>query len=120
MTKALKIINVCICIVWEKGQWETEFFKRFRGEGTLYSLGNGTFYPLGTIFSSGNWTTYPLGIGSLILWESDRLSSGIWDILWETGHGKWDTLSYGIRTTYPLGNILWESGIWEMRYNLCG
>ena len=60
---------------------------------------------------------YPLGIGPLILWESDYLSSGIRNILLETGHGKRDTLSSGNRTTYTLGNILWESGIWEMRYN---
>ena len=74
------------------------------GEGTLYSLGNGKFYPLGTILSSGNRDIYPLGIGTFILWESDHLSSGIRDILWETGHGKRDTLSSGNRTTYPLGN----------------
>ena len=30
--------------------------------------------------------------------------------------GKRDTLSSGIRTTYPLGNILWEQGIWKLRY----
>ena len=28
---------------------------------------------------------YPLGIGPLIPWESDHLTSGIRDILWETG-----------------------------------
>ena len=49
-----------------------------------------------------------------ILWESDHLSSGNRDILRESGHGKRDTLSSGKRDTYPLGNILWESGIWAM------
>ena len=63
------MINICIYLVFEKGQWEMGHFKMFQGEGTLYSLGNGTFYPLGTILSSGNRTTYPLGIGPLILWE---------------------------------------------------
>ena len=72
---------------------------------------------MGTILSSGNRTTYPLGIGPLILWESDHLSSGIGDMLWETGHGKRDRLFSGNRTTYPLGNILWESGVWEMDFN---
>ena len=38
-------------------------------------------------------------------------------ILREMGHGKRDTLSSGIWTTYPLGNILWESGIRALRYN---
>ena len=53
--------------------------KCFRGEGTLYSLGNGTFHPLGTIFSSGNRTTRPLGFGT---------SSGKRDTLsWETSLG---------------------------------
>ena len=42
--------------------------------------------------------------------------SGIRYILLETRHGKRDTLSSGIRTTFPLGNILLESGIWEIRY----
>ena len=88
-------------IIWESGHF----------------LGNGTFYPLGTILSSGNQTTYSLGVGPRILWESDHLSSGIRDILCETGLGNRDTLSSGNRTTYPLGNILWESGIGEMRYN---
>ena len=60
--------------------------------------------------------------GSLILWKMDHLSSGIRTssgkrdmgngtryplgfgplILWKTGHGKRDTISVGIRTTYPL------------------
>ena len=30
---------------------------------------------------------------------------------------KRDTLFSRNLDTYPLGNILWESGIWEMRYN---
>ena len=50
MTKALKIINICIYIVWEKGQRDNgkwDISKCFRGEGTLYSLGNGTRYPMG-------------------------------------------------------------------------
>ena len=51
----------------------------------------------------GDGTFYCLGIGPLILWESDHLSPGIQDILWETGHGKQDTLSSRNRTTCPLG-----------------
>ena len=55
MTQALEMINICIYIVWEKEQWKTGHFKMFHvRKKTLYSLGNGTFYPLGTIFSSGN------------------------------------------------------------------
>ena len=77
--------------------------------------GNRTTYPLGIgplfIWDSGLSTLlerfYPLGIGPLILWESDHLSSGIQDIICETGHGKRDTLSSGIQTIDPLGNILW-------------
>ena len=92
-----------ISIIWETGHsmlWE-------KGHCILCETGNSILCE----------RFYPLGIGTLILWESDHLSSGIRDILWETGHGKRDTLSSGIRTTYHLGNILWESGIWEMRYN---
>ena len=70
MAKALKMMNICIYTVEEKGQWETGHFKMFHGEGTLFSLKNETLYPLGAILSSGNRTTYPLGFGSLILWEA--------------------------------------------------
>ena len=62
---------------------------------------------------------FPLGIGPLILWESDHSSSGnqtTTRLGFRTSTGKWDTLSSGIRTTYPLGNILWELGICELRY----
>ena len=91
----------------------------------LYSLGKGamgnrTFQNVSRekghfiLWETGHSTLwerfFPLGIGPLILWESDHLSSGIRDIHWETGHRKWDTLSSGIRTTYPLGNILWDFG----------
>ena len=82
---------------WEKGQWETGHFKCLRGDGTLCSLGNGTFYPLGTILSSGNRTTYPLGIGPFILWDSEHpLDNETWEtghaIPWETGHViLWDS-----------------------------
>ena len=90
MTKALKMINICIYIVWEKGHWETGHFQNVSGEK-----------------------------GPLILWDSGHSP-------WETGHGKRDTLSSGIRDIlWETGNaILWESdhlfsgksGIWEMRY----
>ena len=72
MTMALKMINICIYMVWKKGQWETGHFKMFQGRRDT-SIGKGTFCRLGTIFSSENRATYPLGIGPLILWE---LSSG--------------------------------------------
>ena len=94
-------------------------FQNVSGEtGHFYYLGNGTFYSLGegTLYSLGNGKFYPLGIGTLILWESDHLSSGNRDILWESVNGKRGTLSSSNRTTYPLGNILWESGIGEMKY----
>ena len=127
------LLNMTCFIVWQIGKGtmgngtlgnvtfqnvsrETVHFY-YLGNGTFYSLGKGTLYSLGTILSPGNQTTYPLGIGPLILWESGHLSSGIRDILWETGHWKRDTLASGNRTTYPLGNILWESGIWGMDFN---
>ena len=53
------------------------------------------FYPLGRIISYGK---------DSILWNPDHLSSEIRDTLWDPGHGKQDTLSPGIRTTYPLGS----------------
>ena len=100
MTKALEMINICIFIVWEKGQLETGHFKVFQGRrDTLFSGKR-------DILSSGN---------DFFLWESDHLSSGIRDILWETGNGKRDTL-------YPFDLVHLSSGkyplgIWEMRYN---
>ena len=119
------MINTFIYIVWEKGQWVTGHFKMFQGRRDTLFFGKRDILPSENDFfiwksahlSSGNRTTYPLGIGPLILWESDHVSSGIRDMLWETGHGKQDTLSSGIRTTYPLENILWESGIWESVFN---
>ena len=66
---------------------------------------------------SRNHTTYTLVSWPLILWYLDHLYSGIWDILSDIGHGKRTTLSSGIRTIYPLGFVLWESTIWELRYN---
>ena len=125
MTKALEMINICIYIVWEKGQWETGRFKMFQGRrDTLFfckrdilSPGNDFFLWESDHSSSGNRTTHPLGIGPLILWESDHLFSGIRGILWETGHGKQDM---GNGTRYSLGFgplILWESWIWESVFN---
>ena len=70
------------------------------GKGTM---GNGTFQNVSgekDTLISGKRDILPSG-NDIILWESDHLSSGIRDILWETGHGKRDTLSSGIRTTYP-------------------
>ena len=94
------MINICIYIVWEKGQWETGHFKIFQGRrDTLFSVkrdilpsgndfilwksdhlssGHQTTYPLGFRASSGKWdmgngTGYPLGFGPLNLWE---ISSG--------------------------------------------
>ena len=81
-----------------------------QGKGTM---GNGTFQNVSE--DKRHFILWETGHSTL--WESDHLSSGNRDIIWETGHGKRDTLSSGIRTTYPLGNILRESGIWEMRYN---
>ena len=89
---------------------------------------NRATYPLGTIFflwqsdhlSPGNLTTYPLEIGPLIRWESDHLSSGNrtnYSLEFGTSSGKRDTLSSVILTTYTLGNILWEPGIWESVFN---
>ena len=67
-----------------------------KGHFILWETGQSTLWE--RFFSSGNRTTYPLGIGSLILWESDHLSSGNRTIiLWETGHGKRDTLFSGNR-----------------------
>ena len=89
----------------------------------------------GRILYSGNRTSYtlefrdilwdpgqPLGCGTWetvhdIIWDQDHLYSGIRDNLWNTGHGKWYTLSSGIRTTYPLGFVLWKSAIWELVSN---
>ena len=115
MTKALKMINIHIYMVWERGQWETGNFKMFQwGRDTLVH-GKRDIIPSGNDFIL--WERfYPLGIRPLILWELDHLSSGIRDILWKTVHLKRDALSSGIQTTYPLGNMLWESGIWEIRY----
>ena len=78
--------------------WKSDILSS--GEGTLYYLGNGKFYPLGTILFSGNRTTRPQGIGPRILWDSGHpLGSGTWErdhaILWDSDHllsGK-----------YPLG-----------------
>ena len=50
---------------------------------------------------------------------------GSWlTILWDPGHPleyagirNRDRLSSGIRTTYPLGFVLWDRTIWESRYN---
>ena len=72
------------------------------GKGTR---GNRTFQNVSG--EKGNFILWETGHSTL--WErffpleSDHLSSGIRDILWETGHGKRDMLSSGIRTTYPLG-----------------
>ena len=46
-----------------------------------------------------------MGTGHLKMFQGrrDTLFSGIRDILWETEHGKRDTISSDIRTTYPLG-----------------
>ena len=69
------MINICIYIVWEKGQWETGHFKIFQGRrDTLFSVKR-------DILPSGN---------DFILWKSDHLSSWIRDIPWETGHRKRD------------------------------
>ena len=79
-----------ISIIWETGHsmlWE-------KGHFILWETGNSILWE----------RFYPLGIGTLILWESDHLSSGF-----GTSSGKRDTLSSGIRTTYPLGNILLET-----------
>ena len=73
----------------------------FQGRRDTLFSGKRDILHSGNDFFSGNWTTYHIGIGPLILLESDRLSSGIRDILWETGYGKWDTLSSGKQ---PLGN----------------
>ena len=102
MTKALKLINICIFIVWEKGQWKTGQFQGRRD--TLFS-GKRDILPSGNNF-------FPLGIGPLILWKTDHFSSIIREILWER--------DMGIGTRYPLGFrplIIWESGLWEMRFN---
>ena len=69
----------------------------FLWESGHISSGNRTVYPLGFGTSSGNGTIYPLGFG--------------------TSSGKRDTLSSGIWTTYSLGNILGESGIWKSVFN---
>ena len=89
--------------------WESDQATYHLGSGT-FSWGTGhsilweRFYPLGI-----GPLIDTLGIGPLILWDSGHpLGNGIW----ETEHAiLWN------RTTYSLGNILWESGIWEMRYN---
>ena len=90
MTKALQMINICFYLFGEKGQWETGHwemghFKMFQGRrdnSIIWETGHsilwekGNFIPWETIF-------YALGIGPLILWESDHLSSGIWEF------GRW-------------------------------
>ena len=87
MTKALEMINICIYLVWEKGQWETGngTFKNVSGEKghfILWETGYSTlwerFFPLGNgpliLWDSerplGNGTRYFLGFGPLILWET--------------------------------------------------
>ena len=97
------------------------------GKGTMGNgtLGNGTFQNVSgemghsmlwekghfILWETGNsilWERfYPLGIVTLILWESDHFSSGIRDILWETGHAiLWesDHLSSGKREILSSGN----------------
>ena len=71
-------------------------FEMFHGRwdiSIIWETGHSILWEKGHL-SSGNRTTYPLGIGT---------SSGNRDILWESGHGKRDTLSSGNRDTYPLG-----------------
>ena len=111
---------------WETGHWKKGHFKMFQGRwdiSVIWETGHSILWEKEhfILWETKNpilWERfYPLAIGPRILWESDHLSSGIRDILWETGHGKRDTLSSGNQTTYPQGNILWESGIWEMDFN---
>ena len=99
MTKALKIVNIYIYIVWEKGQWEMGHFKMFQGRRDTLFSGKREVLPSGTNFilweldhlSSVNRTTYPLGIGPLILWDSGHpLVNKTWEmgyaILWDSDH----------------------------------
>ena len=75
----------------------------FQGKrDNFYSLWNGKFYALGegTFYFLGSGTFYPLGIWPSIVWDSGQYPG---NGTRETGHGKRDTLSSGIRTTYPLG-----------------
>ena len=107
MTKALELemINICIYI-YSLGKGTMGNGKRTftnvsgeKGHFILWETGYSTLWerfsgeiPLGNVR-----TTYPLGF-----WTSS---------------GKRNTLFSAIWTTYPLGDILWESGIWESVFN---
>ena len=54
-----------------------------------------------TIFS-GKRNILPSGNDNF-LWESDHLSSGIWDILWETGHAILCDSNHLTSGKHPLG-----------------
>ena len=76
MTKALKMINICMYIVLGKGQWETGYFKMFQGRrDTCLPFGNDFFLWESDLLSSGKrdmriGTRYPLGFGPLIFWDT--------------------------------------------------
>ena len=90
MTNALKIINICIYMVWDNGNGTFENVSEEQGHFILWETGHST--PWERFFTLGIGTPYPLGIGPLILWDS--------------GH------PLGNGTRYPLGFgplILWET-----------
>ena len=98
--------------IWEKGQCETGHFKMFQGRrdiSIIWETGHSILWDPGhfIIWETGHsilWEEiYPLGSGPLILWDPDRLSSGIRDTLWETDRGKRTRLPPGIRTRLPSG-----------------
>ena len=126
---------MCIYVFSEKGTMGNGTFKMFQGRreiSIIWETGHSMLWEKGhfILWETENsilWEQFfPLGNGPLRLRDSGhplgngKCSSEIREILWETGYGKLDMLSSGIRTTYPLGNIHWEQGIWELRYNLEG
>ena len=75
--------------------WHFKMFRGRRDISIIWETGHSLLWEMGHYIL---WETE-----NSILWESDHLSSGILDNLWEPEHGKPETLSSGIRTTYPLG-----------------
>ena len=103
------MLNICIYIIWEKGQWET----RHLGIGHSMLWEKGHFIPC-------KWDILPSG-NDLFFWELDHLSSGNrTNYPLGFGHISWKR-EMGNVTRYPLEIgplILWKSGIWKSAFNL--
>ena len=88
-----------------------DILKCLRGDGVFLLFGKRDILSSGErdTLLSRKWKILSSG-NEFSIWISDHfycgirttLSSGILDILWDTGHGKRTTLSSGIRALYPL------------------